>query len=125
VPKFDELFVLRLDSSNRPRGARFANLTDKVASSAIDMKCRVLIHQPKAVSELGMKLPAGRMLGSKLVMPRIQRELYDKISQAAHVAAKRETARMEIGAAKQSAYIKQLIQQAQAALAEAREQKNA
>jgi hypothetical protein len=45
TPKFDEFFVLRLDSSRRPRGARFAKLEDKVASASIDMKCHALILQ--------------------------------------------------------------------------------
>ena len=85
-PKYDELYVLRIDSSGTPRGARFAKLADKVASNAIDMKCRILNLPPTGVSRLAMKLPVGRLLGCKLVMPRIQRALYDTILEAADLA---------------------------------------
>jgi hypothetical protein len=119
-PAFDELYVLRLDSSGRPRGARFAKLKDAVAHAAVDMKCRALILQPRAVSALAMNLPVGRLFHGKLVMPRIRRSLYDKIVEAAQVAAEQEKTRMEAAAVKQSAFIKQLIAQAEAALAESR-----
>src|SRR5260221_5312304 len=82
-PVFDELYLLRLDTSGRPRGARFAKLEDKVASAAVDMKCRALIYQPRSVCRLAMELPEGRLYGGKLVMPRIRRGLYDKILRAA------------------------------------------
>lgn len=118
---FDEFYVLRLDSSGRPRGARFTKLTYAVASTAIDMNCHTLICQPRAVCVLGMKLPVGRLWGSKLAMPRIRRDLYDQILGTAVVAAGREKVRMKARMAKQTAYIKQLIQQAETALAESRD----
>jgi hypothetical protein len=119
-PEFDELYVLRLDSSGRPRGARYAKLKDDVASAAVDMKCRALIIQPKAVSALAMSLPVGRLYRGRPVLPRIRRDLYDRILEAARIAAEREKARMKTGAAKQLEFVKQLIQQTETALAEAR-----
>jgi hypothetical protein len=74
--KVDQVFVLGLDANGKPRGARFAELKDNIASAAMDMNCRVLIDQPEAVSALGMKLPVGRVHGGgrvvKLFVP--QRE---------------------------------------------------
>lgn len=120
-PKFDELYLLRLDSCARPRGARFAKLKDDVASAAVDAKCRALIHQPKAVCRLAMKLPKGRLYRGKLVMPRIRRDLCNNILEAAELAVEAEKARFETGAAQQSAYISWLIDEANSALAEGRE----
>jgi hypothetical protein len=118
--QFDELYLLRLDASGRPHGARFAKLEDKVASAAVDMKCRVLIHQPRAVCRVAMELPEGRLYRGKLVMPRIRRDLYNQILEAARIAAEEEGARMEAGSARQSAYIRRLIDEANSALAEGR-----
>src|SRR5439155_25297406 len=85
--KVDQVYVLGLDANGKPRGARFAELKDSIVSAAMDMKCRVLIDQPEAVSALGMKLPVGRVYGGgkivKLFVPNIRRELYDKILEAA------------------------------------------
>jgi len=47
----DELFVLGLDENGKPRGARFAELKDNIASAVIDMNCRALLHQPAAVTD--------------------------------------------------------------------------
>lgn len=85
--KVDRVYVLGLDADGKPRGARFAELKDSIVSAAMDMKCRVLIDQPEAVSASGMKLPVGRVYGGgnvvKLFVPNIRRELYDKILEAA------------------------------------------
>jgi hypothetical protein len=119
-PAFDELYVLRLDSSGRPRGARFAKLKDAVAHAAVDMKCRVFLHESTSVSRVGMELPVGRLFHGKLVMPRIRRGLYDKMVETARIADERQKIRMEAAAAKQSAYTKRLADEAKAALAEGR-----
>jgi hypothetical protein len=118
--RFDEFYALRVDSSGRPRGARFAKLQDKTASAAIDMKCCVLILQPRSVSRLAMRLRIGRLFRGKLVMPRIRQVLYDEILKAALLAEKRLEARMKVGAVQQSARIKQMIDEADAVLAELR-----
>lgn len=119
-PEFDELYLLRLDTSGRPRGARFAKLEDKVASAAVDLRCRALIHQPRAVCRLAMELPEGRLYRGKLVMPRIRRGLYDRILRAAGIAAEKEKTEMEAAAVKESAFIKALIDEANSAIAEGR-----
>ena len=117
----DQLFVLGLDENGKPRGARFAELKDNIASAAVDMNCRVLINQPKTVSDIAMKLPAGRIYASgKAFIPNIRRDLYDKISEAARIAAEKSDAEIEPGAAEQSAAVKSVIDQADAAPAEAR-----
>ena len=117
----DQLFVLGLDENGKPRGARFAELNDNIASAAVDMNCRVLINQPETVSDIAMKLPVGRIYASgKAFIPNIRRDLYDKISEAARIAAEMSDAEVKAGAAEQSAVVKSLIDQADAALAEAR-----
>ncbi|MET3364710.1 hypothetical protein [Bradyrhizobium ottawaense] len=85
--KADPVYVIGQDANGKPRGARFAELKDSIVSAAMDLKCRVLINPPAAVSALGMKLPVGRVYGGgkvvKLFVPNIRRELYDKILEAA------------------------------------------
>ena len=122
--KVNPVFVLGLDANGKPRGARFPELKDSIASAAMDMNCRVLIDQPEAVSALGMKLPVGRVHGGgkivKLFVPNVRRELYDQILEAARIAAERSDAEAEAGAAEQSAAVKGMIAHADAALAEVR-----
>jgi len=117
----DQLFVLGLDENGKPRGARFAELKDNIASAAVDMNCRVLINQPETVSDIAMKLPVGRIYASgKAFIPNIRRDLYDKISEAAQIAAEKSDTENEAGAAEQSAMVKSQIDRADAAPAEAR-----
>ena len=108
--KVDQVYVLGLDANGKPRGARFAELKDNIASAAMDMNCRVLIDQPAAVSALGMKLPVGRVHGAgkvvKLFVPNVRRELYDQILEAARIAAEQSDAEREAGGAEQSAAVK-------------------
>jgi hypothetical protein len=122
--KVDPVYVVGLDANGKPRGARFGELKDNICSAAMDMNCRVLIDQPETVSALGMKLPVGRVHGGgkivKLFLPNIRRELYDQILEAARIAAEQSDAKIEAGAAKQSAAVKALKDQADAALTEVR-----
>jgi len=122
--KVDPVYVLGLDANGKPRGARFAELKDNIASAAMDMNCRVLIDQPAAVSALGMKLPVGRVHGGgkvvKLFVPNIRRDLYDQILEAARIAAEQSAAEIQAGAAEQSPAVRALKDQADAALAEVR-----
>ena len=122
--KANPVFVLGLDANGKPRGARFPELKDSIASAAIDMNCRVLIDQPDAVSALGMKLPVGRVHGGgkvvKLFVPNIRRELYDQILEAVRIVGEQSEAETQVGAAEQSATVKELIAHADAALAEVR-----
>lgn len=122
--KANPVFVLGLDANGKPRGARFPELKDSIASAAMDMNCRVLIDQPDAVSALGMKLPVGRVHGGgkvvKLFVPNIRRELYDQILEAARIAGEQSDAETQVGAAEQSAAVKAMKVRADAALAEVR-----
>src|SRR5258705_5319119 len=100
----DQLFVLGLDEIGKPRGARFAELKDNIASAAVDLNCRVLINQPETVSDIAMKLPAGRIYASrKAFIPNIRRDLYDKISEATRIAAAKSDAQIDLDATQQSA----------------------
>lgn len=88
-PMLDQVFVLGLDNSGIPRGARFTTLRDGIVSAAIDLNCRVFIRQPGPVAELGMNLPVGTVSGSgKLVtlsVPSISRDLYRRMVEAAAI----------------------------------------
>src|ERR1700729_4008415 len=122
--KVDPVYVLGLDANGKPRGARFPELKDSIASAAMDMNCRVLIDQPEAVSALGMKLPAGRVHGAgkvvKLFVPNIRRELYDQILEAERTAAEQSFAKIEAGAAERTAAIRAMKDEADAARADVR-----
>jgi hypothetical protein len=122
--KTSPVFVLGLDANGKPRGARFAELKDNIVSAAMDMNCRVLIDQPEAISALGMKLPVGRVHGGgkvvKLFVPNIRRDLYDQILEAARTAAEQSDAKIEAGAAEQSASVKAREGQPDAGQAEVR-----
>ena len=122
--KANPIFVLGLDANGKPRGARFPELKDSIASAAMDMDCRVLIDQPDAVSALCMKLPVGRVHGGgkvvKLFVPNIRREIYDQILEAARIAEEQSAAEAQAGAVEQSAAVKAMKDRADAALAEVR-----
>lgn len=89
-PGFDQVYVLALDHGGHPRGARFSVLKDSIVSAAMDMNCRILIRQPADVNVLARKLPLGYVLGTgkvvKLLIPRIEYDLYRKILKASCVA---------------------------------------
>jgi hypothetical protein len=121
--RVDQVYVLGLDANGKPRGARFPELKDSIASAAMDMNCRVLIDQPEAVSTLGMKLPVGRVHGGgkvvKLFVPNIRRELYDQILDAARLAAEQPSGEKP-AASEQPREVSEPKGQADAALAEVR-----
>src|ERR1700692_2388856 len=103
----------------RLKRARFAELKDNIASAAVDMNCRVLINQPEMVSDIAMKLPVGRLYASgKAFIPNIRRDLYDKISEAARIVTEKSDAQIDVGVTEQSAVVKSLTDQADAAPAE-------
>jgi hypothetical protein len=102
--KFNQLYVIGLDPRGKPRGARFTVLKDSIVSAAIDMSCQILIHQPEAVTALGIKLPIGRVCGSgklvKLLIPNIRPALYKQILEAARIAAEWEKVSMDSAASR-------------------------
>ena len=115
------LFVLGLDDSGKPRGARFAELNDIIVSTAMDMKCAILVGAPVEVTSIAMKLPIGRVYASgKAFIPNIRRDLYDSIREAVKVSDERFDAEAKLAAVETSISIKATLKAADAALAEIR-----
>lgn len=79
----DKLFVFGLDEEGKPRGARFPEYNEKVASAAAQMKLAFVHPASPAVTEIGMKLPVGRLYASgKAFVPPIRRDLLGKLKAA-------------------------------------------
>ena len=77
----DKLFVIGLDDSGKPRGARFAECDDRVVNAALDMRLSCIHPASTVFAELAMKLPQGRLYASgKTFIPNIRRDLYDKLT---------------------------------------------
>ncbi|MFK4513399.1 hypothetical protein ABIF20_000764 [Bradyrhizobium japonicum] len=57
----DNLFVFGIDEEGKPRGARFAELNDKVSSAASSMKLKCVHSASAAFKGIAMKLPVGRL----------------------------------------------------------------
>ncbi|WP_128935502.1 hypothetical protein [Bradyrhizobium zhanjiangense] len=82
----DKLFVFGLDEDGKPRGARFAEFNEKVVSAAAQMKLASVHPASPAVTEIGMKLPVGRLYASgKAFVPPIRRDLLGKLKAALDV----------------------------------------
>lgn len=79
----DKLFVFGLDEDGKPRGARFAEFNEKVVSAASQMKLTSVHPASPALTEIGMKLPVGRLYASgKAFVPPIRRDLLGKLKAA-------------------------------------------
>jgi hypothetical protein len=79
----DTLFVFGVDEDGKPRGARFAEFNEKVVSAAAQMKLASVHPASPAVTEIGMKLPVGRLYASgKAFVPPIRRDLLGKLKAA-------------------------------------------
>jgi hypothetical protein len=77
----DQLYVLGLDDKGKARGARFAECNDLIVSAALNMMLTPVHPASATFSELGMKLPQGRLYASgKAFIPNIRRDLYDKLA---------------------------------------------
>jgi len=77
----DNLFVFGIDDEGKPRGARFAELNDKVSSAASSMKLKCVHSASAAFRGIAMKLPVGRLYASgKAFVPSIRRDLVDKLN---------------------------------------------
>ncbi len=75
----DEYFIVGLDEKGKPKGARFPKMTDPLVSAGLDMYLTGIYPGSPETSELGMKLPRGRLYASgKAFIPSIKRELYEK-----------------------------------------------
>lgn len=76
----DQLFVLGVDETGKPRGARFKECHDRTVSIALDMMLSCVYPASTTFAELGMKLPPGRIYASgKAFVPNIRRDVYDKL----------------------------------------------
>jgi hypothetical protein len=76
----DQLFLVGLDDKGKPRGARFAESNDLVASAALDMMLTVVLLPSPAFAALATKLPQGRLYASgKAFIPNIKRRLHDEL----------------------------------------------
>jgi hypothetical protein len=77
----DQLFVFGIDDAGKPRGARFAELNNKVVNAAIDLKLTSVHSASAAFSQIAMKLPVGRLYASgKAFVPPIRRDLVEKLN---------------------------------------------
>lgn len=77
------LIALAKDEKQRPRGAWFAQPSDKLLAALSDMRCQVLRNVPQALHDLAARLPEGRLLSSgKVLLPSIRTDLHEKITAA-------------------------------------------
>lgn len=80
---FDKFFVFGLDDKGKPRGARFAEFNERALNFALDLKLTGIHPASPAFTEIGMKLPPGRLYSSgKAFIPNIRRDLVDKLQAA-------------------------------------------
>jgi len=83
VATLDKLFVFGIDETGKARGARFAEFNSKIATVAAEMKLTSVHPASAAFTEIGMKLPAGRLYASgKAFVPPIRRDLCEKLKAA-------------------------------------------
>jgi hypothetical protein len=79
----DKLFVFGIDETGKARGARFAEFNGKLVTVAAEMKLTSVHPASAAFTEIGMKLPAGRLYASgKAFVPPIRRDLCEKLKAA-------------------------------------------
>jgi len=79
----DKLFVYGVDDAGKPRGARFSEFNEKVASAAAEMKLTFVNPASAAFTEIAMRLPVGRLYASgKAFVPPIRRDLLGKLKAA-------------------------------------------
>jgi hypothetical protein len=90
----DKLFVFGIDETGKPRGARFADLNEKLVTAAEGMGLTSVHPASAAFTEIGMKLPEGRLYASgKAFVPPIKRELVEKLYAALAVVGDDSQAR--------------------------------
>jgi hypothetical protein len=74
------MFAVGLDEKGKPRGARFADYTDKLVSAVLDMGLSFVIAPSPAFAEAAKKLPEGRHYASgKAFVPNIRQALLDEL----------------------------------------------
>lgn len=79
----DKFFVFGLDDKSKPRGARFAEFNERALNFALDLKLTGIHPASPALTEIGMKLPPGRLYSSgKAFIPNIRRDLVERLEAA-------------------------------------------
>jgi hypothetical protein len=79
----DKFFVFGTDEKGKPRGARFVEFNERALSFAIDLRLTGVHPASPAFTEIGMKLPPGRLYSSgKAFIPNIRRDLIEKLEAA-------------------------------------------
>lgn len=77
----DKFFVVGLEDG-KPRGARFADSDDRIAKAAIDRGLGFIFPASTRTTELGKKLPRGKLFASgKAFIPNIRRDLYEAFAE--------------------------------------------
>src|SRR5580704_4588365 len=79
----DKFFLFGLDDKGKPRGARFAEFNERALNFALELNLTGIHPASPAITEIGMKLPPGRLYSSgKAFIPNIRRDLVDKLGVA-------------------------------------------
>jgi len=75
------LFVFGIDKDGKPIGARFnEGAISPVIHKASEMNLSMVVHHSAQFTELGMKLPLGRIYANRrLFVPNIRRDLFDEL----------------------------------------------
>jgi len=79
----DKFFVFGIDEQGKPRGARFVEFNERALSFATDLMLTGVHPASPAFTEIGMKLPPGRLYSSgKAFIPNVRRDLIEKLAAA-------------------------------------------
>jgi hypothetical protein len=77
----DQFFVFGIDGAGKPRGARFSEFNDRALKFALGIGLVGVHPASPAFTELGMKLPAGRLYASgKAFIPNIRRDAVKELN---------------------------------------------
>jgi hypothetical protein len=77
-----------MDDKGKPRGARFAEFNERALNFALGLKLTGVHPASPAFTEIGMKLPPGRLYSSgKAFIPNIRRDVVEKLEAALALAA--------------------------------------
>jgi hypothetical protein len=77
----DQFIVFGMDSTGKPRGARFTEFNDRALKFALEIGMTGVHPASPAFAEVAMKLPAGRLYASgKAFIPNIRRDVVEKLN---------------------------------------------
>jgi hypothetical protein len=77
----DKFFVFGIDSTGKPRGARFSDFNDRALKFALDIGLVGVHPASPAFAEIALKLPAGRLYASgKAFIPNIRRDVVGELN---------------------------------------------